>query len=161
MVKWLKINFIPKGLSRYYLLSLLKDKTMDLDEIVEKIIKDGEGSWKPSTTFINNLLKSLTKEGLIEEVEGKYKITEKGMELLNNIHYLEVTIKKQIQLLLKIGNVGKFVVSDLLDRLISTSTLLSENLKKMIKEEVKKHKEFLLRELKKEDKEVRERVRVE
>lgn len=162
MVNWLQRvgSAIPRGFSRYYVLTLLKEKPMTGKQIMESAAKDSDGIWKPSAGLVYPLLGRLLQEGLIEEDdEGKYRITEKGLETLKDMRSIQDVIKKQLDVLLRVGNVGRFVAADLIERLISISTTLSENLDRMTKEEREKYKEFLVRELKRLEE--REKIDVE
>ncbi|MEM2856649.1 MAG: PadR family transcriptional regulator [Candidatus Nitrosocaldaceae archaeon] len=165
MINWLQRvgSAIPRGFSRYYVLTLLKEQALTGKQIMEVAAKDSGGMWKPSAGLVYPLLGRLLQEGLIEEDEmGRYRITEKGLNVLKDIQYMEDIVKKQLDVVLKIGNVGKFVVADLLERLTSISSILGENLDKMTKEEREKYKEFLLKELKKiEERDRREKINIE
>ncbi|GIU71730.1 MAG: ParR family transcriptional regulator [Candidatus Nitrosocaldaceae archaeon] len=165
MVNWLQRvgSAIPRGFSRYYVLTLLKEQPMTGKQIMEAAAKDSDGIWKPSAGLVYPLLGRLLQEGLIEEDDnGKYRITEKGLETLKDMQSIQDVIKKQLDVLLRVGNIGRFVAADLLERLTSISATLSENLDKMTKEEREKYKEFLARELKKiEERERREKVDIE
>ncbi len=162
MVNWIQRvgSVIPRGFSRYYVLNLLKDQPMTGKEIIESAIKASDGLWRPSAGLVYPLLGRLLQEGLIEENDnGKYRITKKGLDMLNDIQGLENTIKKQIDVLLKVGNVSKFIATDLLERVISIASILGENIDRMSKEERKKYKEFLTKELNRlEEHERREKV---
>lgn len=165
MVNWLQRvgSAIPRGFSRYYVLTLLKEKPMTGKQIMEAAAKDSDGIWKPSAGLVYPLLGRLLQEGLIEEDDnGKYRITEKGLETLKDMQSIQDVIKKQLDVLLRVGNVGRFVAADLIERLTSISSTLSENLDKMTKEEREKYKEFLAKELKKlEERERREKIDIE
>ena len=165
MVNWIQRvgSAIPRGFSRYYVLSLLKEKPMTGKQIMEAAERDSEGKWKPSAGLVYPLLGRLLQEGLIEETdEGKYKITSKGLDMLKDMQSLQDVIKKQLDVLLRVTNVGKFVAADLLERLTSIASILGENIDKMSKEEREKYKQFLLNELKKlEERERREKIDVE
>ena len=54
-----------------------------------------------------------------------------------------------MDLMSRIGNVGKFMAMDLLDRLSIIGSTLSSNLDKMTEEEQNKYRQFLQNELKK------------
>ncbi|MBV9179233.1 MAG: hypothetical protein JO327_02710 [Nitrososphaeraceae archaeon] len=58
-----------------------------------------------------------------------------------------------MDLISRIGNVGKFMAMDLLDRLSIIGSTLSSNLDKMTEEEQNKYRQFLQKELKKLEKE--------
>ncbi|MGB8033015.1 MAG: PadR family transcriptional regulator, partial [Nitrososphaeraceae archaeon] len=59
--------------------------------------------------------------------------------------------QKQIDLVSRIGNVGKFMAMDLIDRVSVIGSTLSSNLDKMTDEEQNKYKQFLQNELRKLD----------
>ena len=165
MVNWIQRvgSAIPRGFSRYYVLSLLKEQPMTGKQIMEAAERDSEGKWKPSAGLVYPLLGRLLQEGLIEETdEGKYRITRKGLDMLKDMQSLQDVIKKQLDVLLRVTNVGRFVAADLLERLTSIASILGENIDKMSKEEREKYKQFLLNELKKlEERERREKVEIE
>lgn len=155
---------VPRGFSRFYVLSLLKDQQMTGKEIIESASKESNGMWKPSPGLVYPLLGRLLQEGLIEEnSNGKYSITKKGIEVLNDLSSIQDVIKKQLDVLMKIGNVGKFLALDMLDRVTSMGVLLSDNLDKMGPGDKEKYKKFLMSELKKleEAEKGKERVNVE
>jgi hypothetical protein len=58
-------------------------------------------------------------------------------------------IQKQIDVVLRVGNLGRFVAMDLIDRITTIGTALSSNLDSMTQEERIRYKEFLENELKK------------
>jgi hypothetical protein len=58
-------------------------------------------------------------------------------------------IQKQIDVMLRVGNVGKFVAMDVIDRLTAVGSALSSNLDTMTQEERGKYKAFLQGELQK------------
>jgi DNA-binding PadR family transcriptional regulator len=155
---------VPRGFSRFYVLSLLKDQQMTGKEIIESASKESNGMWKPSPGLVYPLLGRLLQEGLIEEnSNGKYSITKKGIEVLNDLSSIQDVIKKQLDVLMKIGNVGKFLALDMLDRVTSMGVMLSDNLDKMGPGDKEKYKKFLMSELKKleEAEKGKERVNVE
>jgi len=51
--------------------------------------------------------------------------------------------------MLRVGNVGKFMTMDLIDRMSTLGSTLSSNLDKMTVQERDKYKQFLLSEIKK------------
>jgi len=154
---------IPRGFSRFYVLNLLKEEPMTGKEIMEHASEESNGMWKPSAGLVYPLLERLSKENLIEENdEGKYTITKKGVSVLEDLQSIQDVIKKQLDVLMRIGNVGKFLAMDILDRVTSMGVVLSDNLDKMTKAEKEKYKKFLLSELKKmEEKEGKQKVEVE
>jgi len=54
--------------------------------------------------------------------------------------------------LFRIGNLGRFVALDMLERISALGTVLSENATQMTKEEIDKYKKFLKSELEKMEK---------
>lgn len=166
IVTWLQRvgSSIPRGFSRYYVLSLLKEQQMTGKEIIESASRESNGMWKPSPGLVYPLLGRLLQEGLIEEnASGKYTITKKGIEMLNDLSSIQDVIKKQLDVLMKIGNAGRFLALDVLDRVTSMGVMLSDNLDKMGKEDKEKYRKFLLTELKKleEAEKSKEKVQVE
>jgi len=154
---------VPRGFSRYYVLNILKEVPMTGKQIMENASKESNGMWKPSAGLVYPLLGRLLQEGLIEEnEEGKYTITKKGMEILKDLESIQDVIKKQLDVLMRVGKVGKFIAMDILDRMTSMGVVLSDNLDKMTKVEKEKYKKFLLGELKKlDEKEGKQKVEVE
>jgi len=58
-------------------------------------------------------------------------------------------VKKQLDVLFRLGNVGRFVAIDILEKISAMGSILSSNFGNMTEEETKKYKEFLELELKK------------
>ena len=144
---------IPRGFSRYYILEVLKKKPLTGKEIINFAEKQSEGKWKPSPGLIYPLLGRLLDEGLIEETKaGKYQITRKGKATTADLDAVNDIIKKQLDVLFRLGNVGQFVAMDVLERITSMGSLLSSNVSNMTKEETTKYKKFLESELRKIEK---------
>jgi DNA-binding PadR family transcriptional regulator len=144
---------IPRGFSRHYVLGLLKEQPMSGKEIIDKAILQSEGKWKPSPGLIYPMLGRLLEEGLVEEMDnGRYKTTGKGLETAADIESVHRLLQKQLDVMLRVGNVGKFMALDLIDRVSTIGSTLSSNLDRMTEQEKEKYKQFLLSELKKMDK---------
>ena len=144
---------IPRGFSRYYILEVLKKKPHTGKEIIDAAVKQSEGIWKPSPGLIYPLLGRLLDEGLIEETKsGKYQITRKGRSTADDLDAVNDIVKKQLDVLFRIGNVGRFAAMDILERISNMGALLSSNVANMTKEETTKYKKFLESELKKIEK---------
>lgn len=144
---------VPRGFSRYFILELLKKKEHTGKEIINYAAEQSSGIWKPSPGLIYPLLGRLLDEGLIEETkDGRYQITKKGAETAQDVEKINDIIKKQIEVLFRLGNVGRFVAMDLLEKISSMGSILSENMSNMTHEETQKYKKFLQDELKKIDK---------
>ena len=155
---------IPRGFSRHYVLGLLKDQQLSGKEIIDKAILQSEGKWKPSPGLIYPMLGRLLEEGLVDETEnGRYKITGRGLEMTADIQSVHNMLQKQVDVMLRVGSVGKFMALDLIDRVSTIGTTLSSNLDRMTQQERDKYKQFLLTELKKMDEqsEHNEKVAVE
>ena len=89
-------------------------------------------------------------EELIEEAkDGKYKISEKGKTTLGDIDSFHDVVRKQLDTIFRMGNIGKFVAMDILERMAILGNLLSSNAEKMTKTEAEKYKKFLEAEIKK------------
>ena len=144
---------IPRGFSRRYILELLTEQPMTGKEIIDKAIIQSEGKWRPSPGLIYPMLGRLLDEGLIDELEnGKYKVTKKGLDMAADLQSVNNIFEKQIDMISRIGNVGKFMTMDLIDRVSTIGSTLSSNLDKMTQEEQSKYKQFLQNELRKLDK---------
>jgi DNA-binding PadR family transcriptional regulator len=151
-------SVIPRGFSRHYILNLLKEKPMTGKEIIDYAIYESEGKWKPSPGLIYPMLGRLLEEGLITEIEnGKYKITHKGLGIADDIQSVHKTLQKQLDVMFRLGNIGKFMAMDLIDRVSSVGSTLSANLDKMTEQEREKYKGFLKTELKKIEDQEQER----
>ncbi len=143
---------IPRGFSRYFILQLLKNKPYTGKEIIDYATDQSNGMWKPSPGLIYPLLGRLLDEELIEEVgDGKYQLTDKGIETAEDIDKINDIVKKQLDVLFRLGNVGKFAALDLLDRITTVISMLSSNVANMTDEETQSYRKFLESELSKID----------
>ena len=143
---------IPRGFSRYYILKQLQKMPHTGKEIINSAIEESDGKWKPSPGLIYPLLGRLLDEELIEETKnGKYQISKKGKNTLNDLESFNDIVKKQLDTILRMGNIGKFVAMDVLERVTILGNLLSSNVEKMTKTEAEKYRKFLESELKKID----------
>jgi hypothetical protein len=86
-----------------------------------------------------------------EGKDGRYNITKKGMEITSDLESFGSVIQKQIDVVLRVGSVGKFMAMDLIDRIAAIGSALSSNLDSMTQQERDKYREFLQSELKKLD----------
>lgn len=152
---------IPRGFSRHYILGLLKEEPMTGKEIIDKAIVQSDGKWKPSPGLIYPMLGRLLEEGLIKETDsGKYRITMKGLEMAADVASVHNIMQKQFDVMLRVGNVGKFLTMDLIDRVSAIGLTLSSNLDKMTEQEREKYKHFLVDELRKlEEQEKKDEIR--
>lgn len=144
---------IPRGFSRYFILELLKEKEFSGKEIIDYAINQSNGIWKPSPGLIYPLLGRLLDEGLIDETkEGKYKLTKKGIETAKDVDKVNDIVKKQLEVLFRLGNVGRFVAMDLLEKMSTMGSILSSNISNMTEDEMQRYRKFLVDELEKIDK---------
>ena len=109
--------------------------------------------------MIYPLLGRLLDEGLIEETkDGRYQLTKKGNDTADDVDKVNDIVKKQLEVLFRLGNVGRFVVLDLLEKIAAMGSILSSNFANMTDEETNKYKQFLESELKKvQEKEVKKK----
>ena len=141
---------VPRGFSRYFILELLKKKPHTGKEIINYAEEQSNGIWKPSPGLIYPLLGRLLDEGLIDETEdGRYQLTEKGKETAQDVDKVNDIVKKQLDVLFRLGNVGRFVAMDMLEKISAMGSILSSNFENMTNEETKKYREFLESELEK------------
>ena len=121
-------------------------------EIIDKAILQSDGKWRPSPGLIYPLLGRLLEEDLIAEIDnGKYKITRKGLDIAADIESVHNILQKQLDVMLRVGNIGRFMAMDLIDRISTIGSTLSSNLDRMTEQERGKYKQFLMTELNKLD----------
>lgn len=141
---------IPRGFSRYFILELLRKKPYTGKEIINYAVEQSNGIWKPSPGLIYPLLGRLLDEGLIDEIkDGRYQLTKQGKETAQDVDKINEIVKKQLDVLFRLGNVGRFVAIDVLEKISTMGSVLSSNFANMTEEETKKYKKFLESELKK------------
>ncbi len=141
---------VPRGFSRYFILELLKKKPYTGKQIIDYAVEQSQGVWKPSPGLIYPLLGRLLDEGLVEETsDGKYEITKKGRTTAADLDRINEIVKKQLDVIFRVGNVGRFVAMDLLDKIFTMGGLLSSSAVNMTDQETKKYKKFLESELQK------------
>jgi len=141
---------VPRGFSRYFILELLKKKPHTGKEIINYAEEQSNGIWKPSPGLIYPLLGRLLDEGLIDETEdGRYQLTKKGDETAQDVDKVNDIVKKQLDVLFRLSNVGRFVAMDILEKISVMGSILSSNFANMTEDETKRYKEFLELELKK------------
>ena len=100
--------------------------------------------------MIYPLLGRLLDEKLIQETAGgKYKITKRGIATTDDLETINKIVKNQLDVLFRIGNVGRFVALDIIEQVSAMGSTLSENIAQMTKVEIEKYKKFLKSELEK------------
>jgi len=140
---------IPRGFSRYFVLDLLKKKPHTGKEIINYAVEQSNEIWKPSPGLIYPLLGRLLDEGLIDETkDGRYQLTKQGEETAQDVDKVNEIIKKQLDVLFRLGNVGRFVAIDMLEKISTIGSILSSNFSNMTEEETRKYKKILEIELK-------------
>jgi len=143
-------SVVPRGFSRYFILESLKKHPCTGKEIIDLAVKQSDGKWKPSPGLIYPLLGRLLDDNLIEETkDGKYQITRKGRAMTDDLETLNKIVKNQLDVMFRIGSIGKFVAMDLLERITSMGDSLSSNVSNITKEETTRYKKFLESELRK------------
>jgi len=143
---------VPRGFSRYFILELLKTKSRTGKEIIDYAVEQSNGVWKPSPGLIYPLLGRLLDESLIEETkDGKYQLTKKGIETAEDVDKINDIVRKQLDVLFRLGNVGRFVAMDLLEKMSTIGSILNSNFANMTNEETLRYRKFLESELKKID----------
>ena len=143
-------SVVPRGFSRYFILETLKKHPCTGKEIIDLAVKQSGGKWKPSPGLIYPLLGRLLDDNLIEETkDGKYQTTRKGGTMADDLETLNKIVKNQLDVMFRIGSIGKFVTMDLLERITSIGDSLSSNVSNMTKEETTRYKKFLESELQK------------
>ena len=151
---------VPRGFSRYFILELLKAKPHTGKEIINHATEQSQGIWRPSPGLIYPLLGRLLDEQLIEEAsDGRYQITKKGRETAQDVDKMGDIVKKQLDVLFRMGNAGRFVAMDVLERISVMGSVLSSNVGNMTEKETQKYKRFLESELKKIDSEIKKNGR--
>jgi DNA-binding PadR family transcriptional regulator len=101
--QWLRHTAsVPKGLLRFYVFKLLKEKPMSGSEIMEDVKKQTGGQWKPSPGSVYPLLTWLRENGYAEElpreVTGikRYVLTEKGAKFFDEHANFEDKLQKKM-----------------------------------------------------------------
>jgi DNA-binding PadR family transcriptional regulator len=101
--QWLRHTAsVPKGLLRFYVFKLLKEKPMSGSEIMEEIGEQTGGRWKPSPGSVYPLLTWLRENGYAEElpreVTGikRYMLTEKGTKFFEEHANFEDKLQKKM-----------------------------------------------------------------
>lgn len=116
-MEWLG-SAVPRGFSRYYVMELLAEGPRTGKEIMEHASEKSGGAWRPSPGLIYPLLGRLLAEGMIgEDGGGRYRLTEKGRTTASDADRVAETVKRQLDVLARLGNLGRFGIMDVLERL--------------------------------------------
>jgi len=144
---------IPRGFSRQYILNLLKQQqALTGKEIIDKATEQSGGKWRPSPGLIYPLLRRLADEGLVtSDPDGRYIITKKGLAIATDLESFGNLVHNQVDVMMRVGNVGKFMAMDIVDRLASIASSISSNVDSLSEHEREKYRQFLENELRKLD----------
>lgn len=139
-------SVVPRGFSRFYVLSLLKERAMTGKEIMDETTKRSNGSWKPSPGLVYPLLGKLLEEGLIVEASnGGYVITQTGEKALQD--YENTPANDMFGTVMRLGVYGRMMAQDISDRVISMIGMMREDISKLSADQKKKYRDFLRSEL--------------
>jgi hypothetical protein len=72
-----------------------------------------------------------------------------GLEMIKDLESVHNIFQKQFEILFRLGNTGRFITLDLLDRISNIGPALSSNFDKMTEQERNRYKQFLRTELRK------------
>lgn len=148
--EWLEYvkSAVPRGFSRYYIIETLKERPHTGKEIIDRATKESDGMWKPSPGLIYPLLGRLLDEGIIAESDSKaYKLTKKGTETSDDIRKIGDRIKEQVDVLLRLGNAGRFVAMDIIERFEAAAQMPDARPKGEIQKDTPEYRQFLIDEL--------------
>ena len=151
-----KLEKIPRGFTRYYVLFLLNEKRLTGKEIIDLSSEKSDGSWNPSPGLIYPLLGRLVRDGLVAELDdGKYTLTEAGKKELGNHSTFQEQIESQYNLMNKLGistySSGSYLADSALERItnVTAATLgqVKERSDSVQQRFIKKYRQFLISEL--------------
>jgi len=140
-------SVIPRGFSRFYLLSLLEKGPMTGKEIMVETDKRTKGAWKPSPGLIYPLLGKLLAQGLLEEIRGGYKTTKKGSLVLKDYEESHAEFQDRFGAFLRLGMFSKFVAQDIVDKAIGVLGMIREDINRSTTKQKAKYEKFLREEL--------------
>ena len=147
---------VPRGFTRYYALHLINTEPMTGKQIINEAETRSEGTWKPSPGLIYPLLGRLLRDDLIEETDdGKFTITPKGTQALQDHTKYRSQLDKQINLIQKLGlamyTTTKLAAEESMDRIhYVTNTMkqrINQNSTELQERFYTKYREFLQNEL--------------
>lgn len=146
-------SVVPRGFSRYYVLSLLHEKPMTGKQIMEETSKRTNGSWKPSPGLVYPLLGKLLSSGLIEEVEeGRgYQITKRGEEFLSQYTETNKELDNLLTTFTRIGVFGQLLARDAVDGVVAVMKNFRNDISKLGVSQKARYRKFLLAEIERLD----------
>jgi len=156
---------VPRGFTRYYALNIINERPSTGKELIEEAEKRSDGEWSPSPGLIYPLLGRLLRDGLISEGSGgRFVITEKGVQALEEHAKVQDQLERQIELITRLGlsvyTKGKILAEESIDRITELTTIVKEKVASgstEIQERFNEnYREFLLSELEKLEKQENE-----
>ncbi|MDG6999825.1 MAG: PadR family transcriptional regulator [Nitrososphaerota archaeon] len=146
-------SVVPRGFSRYYVLSLLHEKSMTGKEIMEETAKRTNGSWKPSPGLVYPLLGKLLSSGLIEEVEeGRgYQITKAGQDYLAQYTEKDKELDNLLTTFTRIGVFGQLLAKDAVDGVVAVMKNFRNDISKLGDTQKARYRKFLQAEIERLD----------
>jgi DNA-binding PadR family transcriptional regulator len=146
-------SVVPRGFSKYYVLSLLQEKPMTGKEIMEETAKRTDGAWKPSPGLVYPLLGKLLSSGYVEEVdEGRgYQITKTGQTLLAQYGQRNREIDNLFMTITRLGMYGQLIAKDAVDSVITVMKNLRDDISKLGGSQRAKYRKFLVSEIERLD----------
>jgi DNA-binding PadR family transcriptional regulator len=147
-------SVVPRGFSKYYVLSLLKEKPMTGKEIMEETAKRSNGSWKPSAGLVYPLLGKLLSNGLIEEVEeGRgYRTTKSGEEFLSQYREGRKELDGLFNTVARLGMFGQLLAKDAVDNVTAVMKAFRKDIAKLGATQKTRYRNFLVSEIERLDK---------
>jgi|TARA_B100000315_G_scaffold13347_1_gene12574 DNA-binding PadR family transcriptional regulator len=135
-------------------MQLLKEHPLTGREIIRTANEQSKGKWTPSPGLVYPLLGRLVVQGLIEEAEsGGYFLSVKGIKELDQMSKIKQDISEQYDIFTSLGITGKFLVSDVIDRIISLTKMAREDIDRLGKNQRTRYYEFLKAEVRRLEKE--------
>ncbi|MBI4257922.1 MAG: PadR family transcriptional regulator [Thaumarchaeota archaeon] len=151
-------SLIPRGFSRFYVLGVLKERSMTGKQIIDEATSITGGSWKPSPGLVYPLLGKLLAGGLIEEVDGGYRITPRGANVLEDYEKSKKEFDNLFGVFLRLGLFGRTMAGNLADRLIDLLGSLRLDMSRFTAEQQGKYRAFLESELRRLEQDKKGRV---
>lgn len=100
-------TLLNRGFPRMYLLNMLKDRPMNAKEIIDALLINSGGTWKPSPKIVYPLLAKLVGEDLLYQTdEGQYALTRKGIRVASDAGTVSRTLKKQLNYLARFSTLA-------------------------------------------------------
>ena len=146
-------SVVPRGFSKYYVLSLIHEKPMTGKQIMEETATRTNGAWKPSPGLVYPLLGKLLSSGLIEEVEeGRgYKITKAGEDFLAQYSEKDKELDNLLTAFTRIGVFGQLIAKDAVDGVVAVMKNFRNDISKLGASQKARYRKFLQAEIERLD----------